>query len=155
MFPGYIVIASCLELLAAEMTINSYAGLPFYNNSVDCSAGCTTTTTGGPVEYEPGSCFLPVHMDDPYYDSLWCQPITVEGDNGPVNVSTPCNTDPNVFAAPDAPYGVRVFWANQACWPYAALMGWCEVENVCTAADKLNGDCTCTAAEQANNECTP
>ncbi len=151
--PAFVLLASCLELLGANLAIDTYA-LPIICAG-DPSCG-TYTMIGGPVEYAPGECYLPLPMADPYYDFMWCHGVTIAGANGPVEVSTPCLEDPNVVAAANAPYLARVYWAEKAC-PAGWIRdeGWCTVANVCTAQDKLNGDCTCTAAEQANDECTP
>ncbi len=146
--PAFILIGTCLALLGSEQAINAYAGLPYYANGVDCSLGCTTSMVGGPVEYDDGQCYLPLLMEQPQYDFLWCQEVEIIGDNGAVNVSTPCNTDPNVVAPADAPYAIRVYLASVSCPDWAVEFGWCTQENVCTAADKLAGACSCTPEDE-------
>lgn len=146
--PSHVLLGLCLFLLGSEQAINQHADLPFYANGVDCSLGCTTSMVGGPVEYAPGQCYLPLYMDQTQFDFLWCQDVIVTGDNGPVTVQTPCDTDPNVVTAASAPYAIRAYWADVACPDWAIEWGWCTLENVCTAADKLAGDCTCTPEDE-------
>jgi hypothetical protein len=160
----HILLGSCIELLGTNLAIDAF-GVPRVCAGYTGTGTCgTTAMIGGPVEYAAGHCYLPLPLDDAYYsalgpneESLWCQAVSVENDNGPVTAHTPCGTDPGIVDVDDTleiPYGIRAYWAEQLCPPF--FRPWlCEVENVCTAQDKLNGDCTCTAAEQANSECTP
>lgn len=156
--PDHILLGTCLYLLGANLAIDTYGGLPFYNNGYDCSAGCSLSHMGGPIEYATGQCYLPVLYDDPYYATyldLWCHDVIISSTNGPVTVKTPCASDPNLVTSEDAPYAIRVYWAQWNCPPAFQARGMCTVENVCTAADKLHGDCTCTVDEQDAGSCTP
>ncbi len=148
---SFILLGTCLELLGANQAIDTYAVPIICDGDPQCG---TTSVLGGPTEYAEGQCYLTLEaMVDSRFDWIWCQPVAVVGDNGPVHVSTPCVED--ATAAGDAPYGIRVYWAGRACPEWLRELDFCDVVNVCTAQDKLNGDCTCTAAEQAANECTP
>lgn len=162
MITTIIYLGTCLQLLGASLALDTYAGMPWApdgypaNYCDDPNAPCTRSLIGGPIQYgDETECYLPTRFDDPWYAAYWCHPVTISGENGPVNVATACATDPEAIYAYEAPYRLRVYWADWNCPDWMREFGWCELENVCTPADKLAGDCACTAAEQANNECTP
>lgn len=149
MWWSHIVIGTCLQLIGVNLAIDAYGGLPFYNNGVDCSSGCTLSHMGGPIQVGE-VCFLPVLMSDPYYSEyldLWCQDTSIPGANGPVAVRTPCLGGTDVVLPADAPYDVRVAMSWSECPQWMRDIEFCS-GNVCTAADKLAELCTCTAAEE-------
>ncbi len=166
MWYSHLLVGSCVELLGVNLAIDTYGvSVVCASPGLVCNGGVcvpdpslpcgTTTMWGGPIQYAPDQCYLPLPFNDSYYDFLWCQSVAINIGNGPIGVETPCQSDPDIIAGSDAPYGVRVNWAEIACPIEFREWNFCAVENVCTAQDKLNGDCTCTADEQANNECTP
>lgn len=152
MFWSHVLLRACLELVGVNVAIDTYADVPWKPDGQpwwDCdNGGCTETMMGGPVEYAPGQCFLPVSMADPYYDFLWCQDVAIVLDNGPVHVATPCTGDAGLLSNAETPYALRLYWAEKECPPIFAQLGFCTVDNVCTPADVIAEDCTCTAAEE-------
>lgn len=149
MWWSHVLIAACLQLIGTNLAIDTYAQVPWKPTGQpwwDCeNGGCTETMMGGPVEWAPGQCYLPLDMEDPYFDFLWCHPVTIADENGPVNTTTPCAGDPGLTTNAGAPYALREYWAEQACPPSLAQMGFCTVANVCTPADETAGFCTVPA----------
>jgi hypothetical protein len=144
----WFIIGLCVEVIGWSTIMDAY-GVPYICQGVP---QCGTAHMFQPVYPLPNDaelCWLEVFPQDSYYDWLWEQPVNVNG----ADVYTPGLA--NMTTKPNAPYAYRLEWADRACPVDFRMFGWCTLENVCTAQDKLNGDCTCTAAEQANNECTP
>lgn len=143
MWWSHVLFRACLELVGVNLAIDTYADVPWKPDGQpwwDCdNGGCTTTMMGGPVEWAPGQCYLPLSMEDEYFDFLWCQDVTIVSDNGPIQARTPCTGDEGLVATAETPYALRAYWARQACTPFMEQLGWCVLENVCTPADVTNG----------------
>ncbi len=148
------LVGSCVYLLGVSMALDA-VGVPYICGE-DASCG-TTSMMGGPVQYGgEEECYLRLSTGDPYFDGwLWCQPAEVVVNNGPVHVTTTCEDDPSLLTREETPYALRLWWARLECPVNDEIWDLCDLENVCTAADVINGDCTCTAADEAAELCTP
>jgi hypothetical protein len=121
--PAVVIIGTCLELLGTQVAMDTYAGMPWCDSS-----GChTTSLVGAPVEMdttEPGMCWLPAPVADPFFDFVWCQTVEI----GEATYNTPCGAD--FVAYEDAPCSYKVWQAKNECWPAWESWGWCTVAPV-------------------------
>ncbi len=131
----WFILGTCLEVIGWGTIIDAY-GVPYVCQGVP---NCGTNSMFGEASQlpsDPNLCYLKVYPQDPYYDFLWNQPVTVDG----VLVHTP---DVSAMTAQaDAPYAYRKAWADEACPQWLQQWGWCTPENVCTPADVDAGSCT-------------